>query len=51
MYKVTITQKDFNDVSLEYECQEDAFDLINKVLFGNTKGDVKVTIQITEEGE
>lgn len=51
MYKVTITQDSYKDITLEYECQNEVFDLIEKVYAGDTKGNVKFTIEITEGGE
>ena len=48
MYKVTITQS-YKEVSLEYECRDDAFALIDKVFEGNPN--VKIEIEITEGGE
>ena len=48
MYKVTIKQS-YKDVSLEYECRDDAFALIDKVFEGDSN--VKIEIEITEGGE
>lgn len=46
MYKVTITQDLIKEISLEYECLNDVFGLIDRVLFGDSKA--KITIEITE---
>lgn len=48
MYKVTITQNSFRELELEYECQNEVNDLVEKVFAGDTKGDIKITIEITE---
>ena len=51
MYKVTITQSSFREVTFEYECRNDAFDLIKKVMDGVTKEKTKLSIEIIEGGE
>ena len=52
MYKVTITQSGFREVTFEYECRNDAFDLMKKIMDGVTKNEkTKLAIEITEGGE
>lgn len=48
MYKVTISQGSFKQVEIEFECRDDAFSLMEKVLEGETKETTQVAIEIVE---
>lgn len=51
MYKVTITQGGFKEIAVEYECRNDAIELMEKIMDGETKEKTKLSIEIIEGGE